>query len=193
MPKMNRETLPLELKQNEERVLKALQKKQEQEHIHAPLKKEIGLCYTDVKNETGLNDDLTSKALKSLQKYCMIERIVDSRRYKITEKGSKYFKTKETANSLTTISAKKVDTVFWGADSIVALDAPQMSKAQQRLVMAGTKDIAKAAFDQFYSNMNPENFPDDGRVIYTVVIHLDKAKKFLNSEEGKKYVNVCER
>ena len=165
------------LKQSEIRVLKALQDREE--HKFTVLKKETGLSLTSL-----------SKALKNLQLKHIINRSITSRQYSIASEGLKIMKTKETVDGLMSAKTVRVETVeSVPVDSIVAIDAPELSSAQQKVVMKGTVDIARAAFKQFFTNMQlrEKDIPESGRIVYTASIDLRKAKEWLDSAEGKNY------
>lgn len=188
---MSRETPTKKLKNSKEKIiLEVLRDKQEQEHLHAPLKKEIGLRYIDLKNKIGLNDDSLSKALKSLQRNDMAHRDFETRRYSITPGGLKTLKVKGTVDIIMEAKTVKVETVV-PVDSIVAVDAPNLSKAQQQRINEGTLSIATAAFNQLLRDLQDTKgslVPRNGRIVYTASIDLEKAKHFLESDKGKEYV-----
>lgn len=172
---MNRVTK--NLKKSEERILKVLQDRKEHR-------------FTDLKKETGLSLDSLNDSLKSLQlpqKTRKVERSVESRKYSITKEGSDYLTRDELSNTIRNHSVK-VETSL-PVNSIIALDIPGISAAQQRTFMAGTPLIAKACFDQFYVDMQKtKGAPTSGRFVYTVSIDASKVKDWLETAEGKNYV-----
>ena len=168
------------LRSSEKRVLKALQDRKEYKN-------------KDLQAKTHLSPTALSEALKRLQlpeKNRKVKRSVTSRTYSITSEGLKALKVEDTAKILTTSKTIRLETIeSIPVDSIVAIDAPELSKAQQNVVMKGTVDVARAAFKQFFTDMQlrEKDIPESGRIVYTASIDLRKAKEWLDSTEGKNY------
>ena len=74
-------------------------------------------------------------------------------------------------------------------NSIAAIDVPNLTSAQQKVLMNGTPVIARACYDQFFADFNKMNgkIPSDGRIVYTAAINLDEFNSWLKSESGKQY------
>ena len=178
--KMFRETT--HLKQSEIRLLTALQNTK-------PGFTEFS--YNKLKEKTGLSNDSLSKSLKSLQlpeKNPKIKRSVTTRNYAITKEGTNWLTIKETTNLITNSSVEVKTDLPLPINTIVAIDAPTLQKAQRNTVMNGTKDIARMVFDQLLSDIGTgKKLPDSGRLAYTATIDLKKVKDWLDSAEGKKY------
>jgi DNA-binding HxlR family transcriptional regulator len=172
-------------RESEERVLRAL----EDQERKSPIEKEQG--FTQLKEKTGLSLRALSEALKRLQIAKMIERSPLSRKYSITKDGSNYLKVNETVENITLAPASLVKTCASPpVDAIVGINIPSFSKKQEKTLMAGTVDTAKAVFNQFLSDMKKANgFADDseGVAVYTIRIDKKKVKDWLDTDKGKNY------
>ena len=138
-----------------------------------------------------------SDNLKLLQKRKnTIKRDIDSRKYSICPEGLRLLRRNMLADTIESGSLVEKSLMSPPVDSILAIDSPDMTEAQQRLFMKGTPDIAKACFDQFIldseRSKGSKNYPTAGRIVYTASIDLSKASSWLVSEDGKKYVEKLE-
>ena len=150
--------------------------------------------FTELRGTSGLSAPSLSDNLKLLQKLKMIKRDIDSRKYAIKPEGVQWLKTESTVDTLKYGLSVEEELASPPVDSIVAIDIPNTYEAQKQVFMKGTPEIAKACFNQFLADIlsmkGRKNELSSGRLVYTATIDLSRARHWLDSPEGREYVNM---
>lgn len=170
----------------------ALQSKeltQSSEKILEALKDNKPKTFTQLKKDTNLSRPTISNSLKSLQKQKMVQRNPDTRKYQIQTQGLEHLKKATAEKTIRQGTVIDYSNPSLPTQSIIAIDIPDITPAQQKILMQGTKNTAEACFNQFLADSQQmRGSITKGRIAYTMTIDINQTYEWLNTKEGKQYI-----